>query len=392
MEAVDDRRAPQLRPDAATLRLLHALTDASDGLVTAIAEEIRPLRRDGDRRELTPAELDEVRRFVEAAFRTLGEGRAAGPVELEAAARLGAGRARQGTPLDVVQRAFRIAGREVLLRLQDLAAELGVDGDTTIGLVADLWDWIDQVSVAIARAHRDVELAHARRDQEQRARLLRGLTRGTIDPHRIEEATAPFELGPTADHLVLCARPTAEHPADALEHLLRPSPWSPGLVAVIDDDVVALLVAPPAEPLPVAAGIGPALPLTAAPRSYRSASRALEVSLAFGLSGTRRLDELVVHAAVLADQALSEIVLARYVDPVRALGPFGDELLHSLRTYVAHAQNVDAAARALYVHPNTLRHRLARFSQTTGADLRDFTQIAELQWALLADEAAGGDA
>jgi DNA-binding PucR family transcriptional regulator len=34
------------------------------------------------------------------------------------------------------------------------------------------------------------------------------------------------------------------------------------------------------------------------------------------------------------------------------------------------------------VHPNTLRHRLRRFEETTGTTLRDPRHLVELWWAL----------
>jgi DNA-binding PucR family transcriptional regulator len=34
------------------------------------------------------------------------------------------------------------------------------------------------------------------------------------------------------------------------------------------------------------------------------------------------------------------------------------------------------------VHPNTLRHRLRRFEEATGANLRRPTDLVELWWAL----------
>jgi DNA-binding PucR family transcriptional regulator len=34
------------------------------------------------------------------------------------------------------------------------------------------------------------------------------------------------------------------------------------------------------------------------------------------------------------------------------------------------------------VHPNTLRHRLRRFDESTGADLRRPADLVELWWAL----------
>jgi DNA-binding PucR family transcriptional regulator len=36
----------------------------------------------------------------------------------------------------------------------------------------------------------------------------------------------------------------------------------------------------------------------------------------------------------------------------------------------------------LFVHPNTLRHRLTRFEETTGANLRNVEQLAEVWWAM----------
>jgi DNA-binding PucR family transcriptional regulator len=36
----------------------------------------------------------------------------------------------------------------------------------------------------------------------------------------------------------------------------------------------------------------------------------------------------------------------------------------------------------LHVHPNTLRHRLRRYEQATGASLRRQADLVELWWAL----------
>jgi DNA-binding PucR family transcriptional regulator len=90
---------------------------------------------------------------------------------------------------------------------------------------------------------------------------------------------------------------------------------------------------------------------------------------------------------VLADDALGEILVERYVTPIRALGAFGEELLQSLRVFARHDQNIDAAAQELFVHPNTLRHRLSRFEETTGANLHNVEQLAEIWWAMTLAEA-----
>ena len=43
---------------------------------------------------------------------------------------------------------------------------------------------------------------------------------------------------------------------------------------------------------------------------------------------------------------------------------------------------IDETARALHVHPNTLRHRLRRYEEATGASLRRPADLIELWWAL----------
>jgi DNA-binding PucR family transcriptional regulator len=43
---------------------------------------------------------------------------------------------------------------------------------------------------------------------------------------------------------------------------------------------------------------------------------------------------------------------------------------------------IEESARALIVHPNTLRHRLDRFQQVTDADLRRTEDVVQVWWAL----------
>lgn len=47
--------------------------------------------------------------------------------------------------------------------------------------------------------------------------------------------------------------------------------------------------------------------------------------------------------------------------------------------------NIPAAARSIPVHVNTLRYRLRRFEELTGADLGDVDGLIEVSWALAAE-------
>jgi len=53
-----------------------------------------------------------------------------------------------------------------------------------------------------------------------------------------------------------------------------------------------------------------------------------------------------------------------------------------LRAYFECGLHVERAAERLFVHPNTMRYRLARFEELTGAGLRDPVVAYEV-WSAL---------
>jgi len=63
----------------------------------------------------------------------------------------------------------------------------------------------------------------------------------------------------------------------------------------------------------------------------------------------------------------------------------GDVVLETVARFLANDCVVDATARALGVHVNTVRHRLARFEEVTGRSLREVETLAEVWWALEAE-------
>jgi DNA-binding PucR family transcriptional regulator len=65
-----------------------------------------------------------------------------------------------------------------------------------------------------------------------------------------------------------------------------------------------------------------------------------------------------------------------------AATPSAQEILASVRAYLAAAKHVETAAAELVVHANTVRYRIARFEELTGADLGDSRVTAEVWWAL----------
>jgi PucR family transcriptional regulator, purine catabolism regulatory protein len=86
----------------------------------------------------------------------------------------------------------------------------------------------------------------------------------------------------------------------------------------------------------------------------------------------------------LAAEVLDSV--ARY-DAVHA-----GELVPSVRVWLERDRHTERAARALHVHPNTLRYRVQRFEEISGRGLSSTASLAEVWLALwaTADAAAAG--
>ncbi len=107
-------------------------------------------------------------------------------------------------------------------------------------------------------------------------------------------------------------------------------------------------------------------------QSYREARVALGISQRLHLDRVCGYSELRVFAALAAVADTSEgIDFAREVlDPLAQVG-FGADLEQVATTYVAHGGNLNAAARELQLHRNTMLYKVERASRLLGLDLRD---------------------
>jgi DNA-binding PucR family transcriptional regulator len=155
------------------------------------------------------------------------------------------------------------------------------------------------------------------------------------------------------------------------------------LVATLDHDLIGFAGRRPAAVTGVCVGVGPASRLDELPAAFALAGRALQTAVAFGEEGVFALSDLSIRPAVLVDPALGEAFEARLLAPLGELGRgLGDELESTLRAWMESGMRVEETARELHLHPNTLRHRLRRFEEATGCDLRAPADLVELWWAL----------
>lgn len=132
---------------------------------------------------------------------------------------------------------------------------------------------------------------------------------------------------------------------------------------------------------------GPGLGAEELARAYGEAREALAVIRNLGGAATTLgYEELGVYSLILRGSARDDLLrLAR--GRLAALAAYqarrGVDLIATLEQYLAHGCNAQLAAAALFVHQNTVKHRLRLIGQLTGAELGDLRQLLELQLALV---------
>jgi len=113
--------------------------------------------------------------------------------------------------------------------------------------------------------------------------------------------------------------------------------------------------------------IGPTAPMLTA--AYHSASEAISGMNA--VAGWRGAPRPVLARELLPERALmgdASAVAALHTDVMRPLADAGPTLTETLDAYLDCGGAIEACARKLFVHPNTVRYRLRRIADFTGRD------------------------
>ena len=297
--------------------------------------------------------------------------------ELEASAALARERAEQGLAVEAVLHAHRVAVSVIWNRFGELARDEGAEVGTVLAFSETLWRWADAVMDVVAASHREVELELAREEQQLRDAFVLAVLLGTIDAAGLSRESAGFGVDPEREYVAFRARALPGAPARRVV-----LDGDDRLVTALDHDLVGLSATRPSAPSGTVVGVGPPARLAGLPVAFALAGRALQTALAFDQQGVFSLADLGLRPAILADEALGEVFCARHLEPLASLGRIGSELEATLRALFDHDLHVDDTARALHVHPNTLRHRLRRYEEATGASLRHQADLVELSWAL----------
>jgi len=136
--------------------------------------------------------------------------------------------------------------------------------------------------------------------------------------------------------------------------------------------------------------LGHAVPsLLDAARSAKAALAGFAVAKAWRNAPRPTLaDDLLPERAFAGDAIARSTLINRIYRPLQ---DHSTELLTTLWSYLDNGRSLEATARELFVHPNTVRYRLKRISEVIGWDATGAREALILQAALIIGAIASGD-
>jgi hypothetical protein len=285
---------------------------------------------------------------------------------------LGRGELRQGRTLDSLQSAYRIGARVAWRRISAAARRHEVDADELALLAEAIFAYIDELSAdsveGYAQAQREQEGERQRRRRELLALLLRDPPAEEADVRSAAQAAGwrlPRSAAPLAVAEADLARVGRRLAADALV-----APVEGMGCALISGAVRRAELERAAEG--VRAAFGPSVPRGELPRAWSLAAAALRAaeSGALGGDGLIEAEQHLPEVMLFESGGVGEQLAERRLAPLDELTPAARARMEETAlAYVQHGGNAAAMARALHLHPQTVRYRLGRLRELFGEAL-----------------------
>jgi hypothetical protein len=370
-------------------------------MVARILDEVPAYRRAG--RKVSDDVLELATATSEILGTSFADGRPVGredvPVVREHAAR----RLAKGIDLESFLHAYRAALFHYWDACAAEASRLRLSRDASLAVARFALDAIDTITTHAAEAY----LREETRLQAQTGRAARDLVDRLIAGQPVGDARrhpAAPGLDPTGDLVTVVGRveESALPPADALQRARD----------VLEESVALgktrpLVTVRQGEIVLITAGSTARHALSRLHMAHRRALEEQAVDVRYGVSTTPAGFPGVPRAHLEAGLALSYTSAARPVVSLQELSALESALIGAdattrrliatkgrtlealpetdraiawttIRAFAAADMNIARAAAGLFVHPNTVRYRLARITETTGHDPRTFTGLADL--------------
>ena len=317
---------------------------------------------------------------------------------------LGRGEMRAGRSLDALLAAYRLGARVAWRRLAAAGERAGLSPRTLYTLAEAIFAYIDELSADSIEGYAREQAAAAGALQRRRQRLAALLVQDPpAAPATVESAAAnsAWRLPRSVAALVVEAegeQPGGGAPVEQADRLgMRLGPEA--LVAHVAPYIVALVPAPAdRRELERAvrdrpAALGPHSQWQEAAVSFARAREVLRLAGEGSIDGEESLLVAERHKLSLllgADRRLARDVAESALAPLASETELSRERLGStLDAWLRHRGRTEAVAKALHVHPQTVRYRLARLRELFGSRLDDPDGRFELELALRARRIAG---
>ena len=262
---------------------------------------------------------------------------------------------------------------------EEVAPLLTRSDEQMIALTVGILKYSRDLAFSAATAYADAAEARGNWDSRMEASVVDAVVRGDTGPELLSRAAA-LNWDTTAPATVVVGTPppgresyasqdvrdiAARHGRAALTdvHGTYQVAIVSGQLTQTDKVYAALLEAFSDGPVV----IGPTAPMLTA--AYHSASEAISGMNA--VTGWRGAPRPVLARELLPERALmgdASAVAALHTDVMRPLGDAGPTLTETLDAYLDCGGAIEACARKLFVHPNTVRYRLRRIADFTGRD------------------------
>jgi DNA-binding PucR family transcriptional regulator len=262
---------------------------------------------------------------------------------------------------------------------EEVAPLLARSDEQLTALTVGILKYSRDLAFSAATAYADAAEARGTWDSRMEASVVDAVVRGDTGPELLSRAAA-LNWDTTAPATVVVGIPAPDRESHASQDV-RDIAANHGRAALTDvhGTYLVAIVSGQVTPTEKVFGdlldafsdgpvvIGPTAPMLTA--AYHSASEAISGMNA--VAGWRGAPRPVLARELLPERALmgdASAIAALHTDVMRPLADAGPTLTETLDAYLDCGGAIEACARKLFVHPNTVRYRLRRIADFTGRD------------------------
>ncbi|CAJ1501708.1 PucR family transcriptional regulator [[Mycobacterium] burgundiense] len=262
---------------------------------------------------------------------------------------------------------------------EEVVPMLARNDEQRIALTIGILRYSRNLAFAAAKAYADAAEARGSWDSRMEASVVDAVVRGDTGQDLLSRAAA-LNWDTNAPATVVVGTPPEDR-VDVASQDIREAALRHGRAALTDihGTWLVAIVSGPLSPtdkflaeLLTAFSTGPVVVGPTAPSliaAYHSASEAISgMTAVAGWSAAPRpvsARELLPERALMGDQSA---IATLHSDVMRPLADAGPALTETLDAYLDSGGAIEACARKLFVHPNTVRYRLKRIADFTGRD------------------------